>query len=73
MTSLELTSAITAIANTLACRLTSDEVVLLAAVFTQLGEPLQRLQPFKAAKKTIKIALIITTNAYSIEKRWLSV
>ena len=40
MTPLELTSAVTAIANALACRLTSDEAALLAAVFTQLGDTL---------------------------------
>lgn len=40
MTPLELTSAVTAIANALACQLTSDEAVLLAAVFTQLGDTL---------------------------------
>ena len=40
MTQLELTSAVTAIANALACQLTSDEVALLAAVFIQLGDTL---------------------------------
>lgn len=40
MTPLELTSAITAIANALACKLTSDEINLLSAVFTQLGDTL---------------------------------
>lgn len=40
MTSLELTSAITAIANALACKLTSDEIALLSTVFVQLGDTL---------------------------------
>ena len=40
MTSLELTSAITATANMLACKLTSDDIALLSAVFTQLGDTL---------------------------------
>ena len=40
MTSLELTSAITAIANTLACKLTSDKIALLSTVFVQLGDTL---------------------------------
>ena len=33
----ELTAAITAIANTLACKLTQEEISLLGAIFTQLG------------------------------------
>lgn len=36
----ELTAAITAIANTLACNLTTDEISLLGAVLTQLGDTL---------------------------------
>lgn len=40
MTSLELTSAVTAIANVLACKLTSDGIALLSAVFTELGDTL---------------------------------
>ena len=51
MTSLELTSAITAIANTLACRLTSDEVVLLAAVFTQLGDTLATIATIQSSEE----------------------
>ena len=40
MSSLELTSAITALANTIACRLTLDELALLASIFVQLGDTL---------------------------------
>lgn len=36
----ELTAAVTAIANTLACRLTDDELNILAAILTQLGDTL---------------------------------
>lgn len=36
----ELTASITAIANALACKLTDDEVTLLGAVLTQLGDTL---------------------------------
>ena len=36
----ELTASITAIANTLACRLTEDELNLLGAALTQLGDTL---------------------------------
>ena len=40
LTSLELTGAVTAIANALACKLTTDEIALLAAVLVQLGDTL---------------------------------
>lgn len=40
MNALELTSAVTALANALACRLTADEVTLLASIFVQLGDTL---------------------------------
>lgn len=45
----ELTAAITAIANALACRLTQDELELLGASLTQLGDTLQTI----AAQKSI--------------------
>ena len=38
MTSLELTSAVTALANAIACRLTVDEMALVAGIFVQLGD-----------------------------------
>ena len=40
MKSLELTAAITAIANAIACNLTIDELVLVAGIFVQLGDTL---------------------------------
>ena len=40
MNALELTSAITALANALACRMTADELTLLAAILVQLGDTL---------------------------------
>ena len=40
MKSLELTSAITALANAVACNLTVDEIGLIASVFVQLGDTL---------------------------------
>ena len=40
MRALQLTSAITAIANAIACELTVDEITLLASVFVQLGDTL---------------------------------
>lgn len=40
MNSLELTSLITAIANALACSLTTSEISLLASILVQLGDTL---------------------------------
>ena len=40
MNSLELTTAITALANAIACRLTVEELSLLAGIFVQLGDTL---------------------------------
>ena len=40
MNSLELTSAITALANAIACKLSVDEIALLASIFVQLGDTL---------------------------------
>ena len=39
----ELTASITAIANTLACNLTQDELTLLGTVLTQLGDTLSTI------------------------------
>lgn len=36
----QLTASVTAIANTLACRLTEEELNLLGTVLTQLGDTL---------------------------------
>lgn len=40
MNSLELTSAVTALANALSCRLTTSEISLIASIFVQLGDTL---------------------------------
>lgn len=40
MTPCELTASITAIANALACKLTINELNLLGAIFSQLGDTL---------------------------------
>ena len=40
MNSSELTSAVTAIANIIACELTTSEISLLASLFVQLGDTL---------------------------------
>ena len=40
MNSLELTGAITILANSIACKLTVDEMALVAGIFVQLGDTL---------------------------------
>ena len=40
MNSLELTSAVTALANAIACRMTLNEIALIAGLFVQLGDTL---------------------------------
>ena len=43
MNSCELTASVTAIANTLACSLTQDELTLLGTILTQLGDTLSTI------------------------------
>lgn len=43
MRSLELTGAITALANAMACNLTIDEIALVAGIFVQLGDTLSTI------------------------------
>lgn len=40
MSSCELTASVTALANTIACKLNNDELTLLASVLVQLGDTL---------------------------------
>ena len=40
MNYLELTSAVTALANAIACKLTPNEIALVASLFVQLGDTL---------------------------------
>ena len=47
-----LTASITAIANSLACGLTEDEINLLGAFFTQLGDMLSTIAAHKSICKT---------------------
>ena len=49
-----LTASMTAIANSLAYGLTEDEINLLGAVFTQLGDTLITLATHKSICKTAK-------------------
>lgn len=52
MNSCELTAAITAIANTLACSLTTEELSLLGIVLTQLGDTLTTISIHREVCKT---------------------
>ena len=47
MNSLEVTSAVTALANAIACQLTNDEVILLASILVQLGDTLVTVATWK--------------------------
>ena len=46
--SLELTSAVTALANAIACNLTIDEIALIASIFVQLGDTLATIAAVQA-------------------------
>ena len=48
MNALELTSAITALANAVACDRTPSELALIASVFVQLGDTLATIAAEKA-------------------------
>ncbi|MDD6160199.1 MAG: hypothetical protein PUB51_03620 [Oscillospiraceae bacterium] len=49
MNSCELTASITALANALACRLTTEELDLLGAVLTQLADNLFTISAHRSA------------------------
>ena len=48
MNSLELTNAITALANTISCKLNANELALVASIFVQLGDTLATIATQKA-------------------------
>lgn len=48
MNSFELTAAITALANAIACNLTPGEIALIAGIFVQLGDTLATIAAQKA-------------------------
>ncbi len=49
MNACELTAAVTALANTIACQVTEEELALLASVLVQLGDTLATI----AAQKSL--------------------
>lgn len=48
MNGCELTASITALANTLTCNLSSDEMNLLGVALTQLGDTILTLATYKS-------------------------
>lgn len=48
MNSLELTSSITALANAISCKLSPDEIALIAGIFVQFGDTLATIAAQKA-------------------------
>lgn len=54
MTPCELTVSITAIANALACKLSTDELTLLGAILSQLGDTLTTIATQKSICEEIE-------------------
>ena len=54
MNSCELTASVTAVANTLACKLNNDELTLLGAVLVQLGDTLVSIVTQRTICENIK-------------------
>lgn len=48
MNACEITAAVTAFANAIACRLDDEELALLGAVLTQLGDTLETISAWRA-------------------------
>ena len=48
MTSLELTSAVTALANAIACNLDANEITLLSSILVQLSDTLNTIVASRA-------------------------
>ena len=48
MNSLKLTVNLTTLANAIACRLTTDEIALLASILVQLGDTLATIATLQA-------------------------
>lgn len=51
MNACELTASITALANSLACGRSAEEIELLGVIFTQLGDTLQTISTHKSICK----------------------
>lgn len=53
MNSCELTAAVTAVANTLACKMSNEELTLLASVLVQLGDTLVTIATQRSISENI--------------------
>lgn len=53
MNACETTASITALANVIACKLSNDELTLLAAIFVQLGDTLATIATQKSVYPNI--------------------
>ena len=53
MNSCELTASVTAVANTLACKLSNEDLTLLASVLVQLGDTLVTIATQRAICENI--------------------
>lgn len=51
MNSLELTSTITALANAIACKLTNDDISILANILDQLSDTLSTIATYRSICK----------------------
>ena len=56
MTPLELTSAITVIANAIACNLTIDEISYLSAILVQLADTLATITTVKGIREEQRLS-----------------
>ena len=54
MNSCELTTSVTAVANSLACKLSNDELTLLASVLVQLGDTLVTIVTQRSICESLK-------------------
>lgn len=54
MNSCELTASVTAVANSLACKLSNDELTLLASVLVQLGDTLVTIVTQRSICESLK-------------------
>ena len=52
MKAFELTTAVTAIANAIACKMTENELALVASVFVQIGDTLATIAAERALCET---------------------
>ena len=52
MNACQLTASVTALANSIACRLTEEEINLLGVILTQLGDTLLTIGTHKGICKT---------------------